>query len=341
MKFLVFEFLSSNKYDYRVPLLNEGISMLKLISEGLKRRGHEVFTMINSKLSVLVPNFNHIKIEKPMEFIEFLQFLEKTVNDFNIDYVFPIAPDAELAEIISFCHSHEIKTVGSEPDAIRNTADKWKTYRILNKKRLLQPRTFLLKNRDYHSIDFIDLPVVVKSRYGIGCENLFLLDSESKFFNTIKNMKIKDMIIQEFIDGIHASVILFSDGKKSKAVSLNKQYIKLSGNGSGYFGCRVPLEVEYSIKKRAFLLAENAVNYIGGLKGCIGVDMVIKRQKPYIIEINPRVTTSMIALEMATDLNISNAALNAFFGVLPEIREFRKEVEFKISESGIISFNDS
>ncbi len=50
------------------------------------------------------------------------------------------------------------------------------------------------------------------------------------------------------------------------------------------------------------------------LKGYIGIDFVIdtKNEKIYLIEINPRITTSAIALSKATNLNIAKLHIACF-----------------------------
>ncbi len=317
MKFLVVEYLSSNPLTYYKPaLLMEGVSMLKLIASGLEKEGHDVSILIDNEFTNLVSGYNLIKTDETQDY---LSFLEETAHGYDFDYVFPIAPDRELGDIVSRLHSSGIKTLSSDPEAINKAADKWTTYKILKKGGIPQPDTFL-------EAPSVDYQLIVKSRFGVGCENLHLLDNESM-------ISLDEMIVQEYIDGVHASVTLFTDGRESKAVSLNEQFISFSGDGSEYSGGRVPLS--HPLEEKAFTLAEKAVDSIEGLKGCVGVDLVLY-DKAYIIEINPRVTTSMTALEEAADINIAGTAVNAFNGNMPENLIFRKNVRFNITDAGII-----
>ena len=103
MKFLVFEYFSSISTES--SLLKEGLPMLKLIAEGLHREKHEVSVIIADRLSNLFPD--SIRIDKSRNF---LSFLDETVKELSIDYVFPIAPDKELADIVFFCRKSCIKT---------------------------------------------------------------------------------------------------------------------------------------------------------------------------------------------------------------------------------------
>ncbi|MEA1924323.1 MAG: ATP-grasp domain-containing protein, partial [Candidatus Altiarchaeota archaeon] len=141
-----------------------------------------------------------------------------------------------------------------------------------------------------------------------------------------------ESINQEYIRGVDASVSVFSDGRNSKAICLNKQHIIRTGNLLGYSGGFAPLS--HPLRDDAFVLAEKAVNSIKGLKGCVGVDMVLS-DEPYIIEINPRVTTSMAALEQAADFNVAASSLEAYKGKLPKRPEFKSMVEFNLTEEGV------
>ncbi|OYT54852.1 MAG: hypothetical protein B6U72_01195 [Candidatus Altiarchaeales archaeon ex4484_2] len=311
MKFLVYEYFSSGGLpDQKKSLLMEGLCMLNLIVDGLRREKHHVYSVIGELNNI---GGDVVVLEKQMDPASFL--MEK-VDELGVDYVYPIAPDRELAVIASTLKG-EVDAVCSEPDALEKAADKWQTYILLKKKGLRQPETF--KDRCPKK-NFL-----VKPRYGVGCEGVSLNSGTSR-----------ESINQEYIKGTDASVSVFSDGRNSKAVSLNKQHITRTGNILGYSGGVVPLS--HPLSDDAFILAEKAVNSIKGLKGCVGVDMVLS-DEPYIIEINPRVTTSMAALEQAADFNVAASSLEAYKGNLPKRPEFKSNVEFNLTDEGISFFH--
>ncbi len=283
--------------------------MLDLIVGGLRREGHHVYPVIGELNTTLYHGGDVMVLGKEMDTTSFL--LEK-VDELGAEYVYPIAPDRELAVIASTLRG-EVEVVCSEPDAIETAADKWQTYLTLKKKGLRQPETFKGCSPKKN--------LVVKPRYGVGCESVSLGSEASR-----------ESINQEYIKGTDASVTVFSDGRKSKAVSLNKQHITRAGKLLGYGGGFVPLS--HPLREEAFVSAEKAVNSIKGLKGCVGVDIVLS-DMPYIIEINPRVTTSMAALERAAGFNVAASSLGAYTGNLPERPVFKSKVEFNLTEEGI------
>jgi len=48
-----------------------------------------------------------------------------------------------------------------------------------------------------------------------------------------------------------------------------------------------------------------------GLRGYIGVDMVLTNDEPVVIEVNPRLTTSYIGLRKVINFNLAQAIVNA------------------------------
>ena len=121
----------------------------------------------------------------------------------------------------------------------------------------------------------------------------------------------KRFIAQEFIRGEAASVSLLSTGKKAKALSLNKQNIILAGPEatSSYEGGAVPLE--HWLKQEAFKIAEKVTEVFSDLKGYVGVDFVLTEHKPYVVDVNPRLTTSYVGLRKVARFNVAEALVNA------------------------------
>jgi len=312
MRILTIEFASSGfMKEASEEILVEGFYMLRLVSNGLARAGNEVFTLLSKDAE----NLGKINSEIISD-----NELTRIANNLNVDYVFPIAPDSELAEIAEVLNSEGIRCISSDIEAIRAPADKWETYRILKSGGIDTPNTVL-----GGSNIMLDYPLIIKDRYGVACEGLQRVDCQEELTS------VDSKVLQEFIQGENASVTLFSDGRKAIPVSLNKQEIEFRQGKGHYGGGEVPLE--HSLRDEAFNIAKKAVESIPGLKGCVGVDVLLA-DKPYVIEINPRVTTSMIALEMASGLNIGDAALESFLGELPKPPEFKKKIRFRKEFSG-------
>jgi predicted ATP-grasp superfamily ATP-dependent carboligase len=118
-------------------------------------------------------------------------------------------------------------------------------------------------------------------------------------------------VAQEYIQGVPASVSLISTGEEAAAISLNKQEVLVSsGNASSrYDGGEVPLESEF--KPETMSVAKRVVESYSGLRGYVGVDFVLTKDGPVVIEVNPRLTTSYIGLREVVLLNPAQAMLDA------------------------------
>jgi predicted ATP-grasp superfamily ATP-dependent carboligase len=116
---------------------------------------------------------------------------------------------------------------------------------------------------------------------------------------------------QELIQGLPASVTLISNGTKAVPISLNKQDVSLKTpkQPSTYNGGTTPIDNPH--KNKAFESAKKLVESIKGLKGYIGVDLVLTKKEPVVIEINPRLTTSYIGTRKVLNLNLAQAIIDA------------------------------
>ena len=85
----------------------------------------------------------------------------------------------------------------------------------------------------------------------------------------------------------------------------------------------------------AFVLAKKACEYIPGIKGFVGVDIIINEDENevYLIEINSRFTTSYVGLTKIANFNIAKTTID-----LLDEKISSEEVINKISYNGKISF---
>jgi predicted ATP-grasp superfamily ATP-dependent carboligase len=129
----------------------------------------------------------------------------------------------------------------------------------------------------------------------------------------------KKFIVQKLLRGKAASVCVFSTGVKALSVTLNKQLVTLASptKKSRYHGGVVPFN--HQLERQALRIAEVAVEAIKGLKGYVGVDMILTEENPIIIEINPRLTVSYIGLSRAMNFNPAEAIVDSIIkGKLPK-----------------------
>ena len=97
-------------------------------------------------------------------------------------------------------------------------------------------------------------------------------------------------------------------GGRSLALSLNGQRVR-AGIPFAYDGGVASLA--HPRRAEACELAQRAVALVPGLRGYVGVDLVLGGEKDWLIEINPRPTTSYVGLRRVLDLNMAAAIWQA------------------------------
>jgi predicted ATP-grasp superfamily ATP-dependent carboligase len=183
------------------------------------------------------------------------------------------------------------------------------------------PKTLVLNHNDSFSQinqaikQELSFPVIFKPINGVGCSGLSKVNKEAQIPKAIAKIiaesKNKTFITQEFISGEPASVSLLSNGKKALAISLNKQNVTLGEPNvdSSYNGGCIPFD--HPLKPEAFALTEKIVESIPGLRGYIGVDLVFTSQKAFVVDVNPRLTTSYVGLSKVASYNVAEALIDS------------------------------
>ena len=183
------------------------------------------------------------------------------------------------------------------------------------------------------------LKLIIKPLMGVDCEDIVIIENiEDLSLDLDKIFKPGSrVIVQEFIEGTDISVSLICDGKKAIPLSLNKQFVELKNDKGNYIGGKLPFESKYG--DEAFEIATKAVEAIDGLKGFVGVDLIINADEKdiysvYLLEINSRFTTPYVGLKQIANINIGKSIVDLIDGKL-DINELDisldGDVEFKKS----------
>ena len=124
-------------------------------------------------------------------------------------------------------------------------------------------------------------------------------------------MRQCEMLIQPYVEGMPASVVFFAGPQQ--AIALPPACQNLSADGRfRYGGGRLPLGAD--LANRAVRLARQAIDAVSGLQGYVGVDLVLGSEadgsRDWLIEINPRPTTSYVGLRALARLNLARALVS-------------------------------
>jgi tyramine---L-glutamate ligase len=234
-----------------------------------------------------------------------------------------VAPETGglLARLSAIAVDAGIPLLGCSPEAVSLAGDKAACDRIFRKANLPTPPTCVVRPSSApQAAAELGYPLVVKPLDGVGCEGLSLVNCMEQLRPALevarKASRRKEILLQSFVAGNHVSVSLLASQAGLLPLSLNGQQIDI-GRPFHYRGGIVPYS--HPAAQIALQLAQAAARLLPGLRGYFGVDLVLGQEGAYLIEINPRITTSYVGLRRVIQANLAELIWNACIqGDLPE-----------------------
>ena len=319
MKILILEYITAVGID-DPSLWSEGQAMLDGFLADFKDKNADY--LISSAQSISKDGYcNHVMLEG-----ELMDWLGKNIS--NYDACLVIAPEEDfiLYDITNFIEKRGVNVIGSSSDAVMTCSDKFKMYESLKDSVPIIETEKVFFN-DLNSYKTFNNKKILKPADGVSCSGVHVVSSndEMKKAASLIETNLPYFIIQNFIEGTSASVSLISNGRKAVPLSLNLQDIHFSDEGINYNGGRVPLT--HKLEDEAKQVAKRAVESIDGLKGYVGVDVILG-DEVHLVEINSRITTPYVALRDLLNFNLGELILDSMDGKLPT----------KVNLRGMISF---
>ena len=332
VRILLYEHVSSGGYvSEPIPssLFCEGYSMLRGLTADFKAAGHEVTVLLDSRISSLNQPINADHLVKVNSSGETDQAMDQATKDADAAYV--IAPESShvLQSIVECIETTGTLSLNCQSFGMESVSNKVRLGEQAISLGLQFPKTETFKITD-SSLDIdreidgkLNFPVVIKPEDGSGCGGLSIAKNKEDVTKALgkirKETPSSNVAVQEQIFGIPVSVSLICAEKNALPVSLNLQNISLAGpeGFSTYDGGSVPLE--HPLKLTALWAAKHLVESFDGLRGYVGVDLVLSNEKAYIMEVNPRLTTSYVGLRKVVNFNVAQAIVDSVVrNVLPE-----------------------
>ena len=347
MRLLVYEHVSGGGYagqPISPNVLSEGFGMLRSIVSDFKSAGHEVTILLDARLSNLNPPIV-ADCTIPVNYPQKTEILFTNAAKIN-DAAYVVAPETGqmLQSLVGLVERIGKVSLNCNARAIHKVADKTVIHETLKKNGLPTPKTVplnidlgLAEVKKIIRNNFI-YPLVFKPMDGVSCGGLSIVKEDAQVEKAVDKIKSESagrhFIVQEFIDGEAASVSVLCTGGKALAISLNMQNVKVATPEapSSYEGGFVPFD--HLLKQEALRVGEKVVGSFPGLKGYVGVDLVLAKDKPFVVDVNPRLTTSYVGLCKVAGFNVAEALVNAVLkGELPTKQEISGFVYFSKLET--------
>jgi predicted ATP-grasp superfamily ATP-dependent carboligase len=234
----------------------------------------------------------------------------------GVDLVWIIAPEVDdiLLSLSKRCYAANVIFLGCGIHSTAVASDKWQTYEACQDANIETLPT--VKAIDWksavQSLSNHEGKLVAKPIDGVGCEGIHLFDDRKavEYWLDQGACSTEKYLIQAFDGGKPASFSMLCKQGQAWLLSCNLQHIEMVDHRFILKGITVNGASEYWALLAQ--LAHDIAKMLPDAFGYLGVDVMIPRDhaKIAIIEINPRLTTSYVAMGQATGENIAGLMLD-------------------------------
>ena len=341
MKLFIYEHITSGALSGNslpVSLANEGhVMLMAVLHDCAYLSGMFINTMRDQRLKAIKfidddPQHNCHFISTQTQYAQCWQHCLNTA-----DAVLIIAPETDnlLVELQQQALAANKLIIGCQPNAIKLATDKNKCNEHLIKHSIAVVETTLA----YH---WLTTPFTSPSGYilkptdGAGCINTYYFNDRKELQKHLSSQEIATLdrlIVQPYVEGISTSLSLLASNDDIEVLAINRQYINQFQQQLKLTACTIndlsaiPLPLE-----EAYRLAQQIHKAIPGLWGHIGIDLIVTDSSAFVIDINPRLTSSYIALSSSLNINPMSRLFEMkkhTLSALPPITQ-RNKIELKL-----------
>ncbi|QCI20881.1 carbamoyl-phosphate synthase large subunit [Buchnera aphidicola (Hyperomyzus lactucae)] len=225
-----------------------------------------------------------------------------------------------------------IPIIGTSPDSIDKAEDRYrfqKTVTMLKLKQPLNATVFTLEEA-YKQAKIIGYPIMVRPSYVLGgraMEIVYESHGLKRYFKRmLKENNTIPILLDQYLDyATEVDVDAVCDGERVLIGGI-MEHIEQAGVHSGDSACSLPAytltgtiqnEIRKQVKKLAFELS---------VQGLMNVQFAIKKNKIYIIEVNPRAARTVPFVSKATGLALAKISVRVMYGKTLLQQGFTKEI---------------
>ena len=242
----------------------------------------QLITCLDSRVDLPLNNIENHLIENSADY---LTTVYRLANESN--YTWIIAPESEgvLKSLVSQLEKEKIPVINCDAESIGIAGDKIKCATQLSAAGIKTAA-----NLSYSEAQQYTGKVVIKSRFGVGCEGLKICDSGKSGLACIDDFN--NWVVQPCIDGEHLSLSLLCFAGNAKTLTCNRQIF--SGDLEPKLKTCQVNAMPVTEKMRS--ISNDIARTLPGLTGYVGVDLIKTGESYVVIDINPRLTSSYAGL---------------------------------------------
>jgi len=223
-------------------------------------------------------------------------------------------------KLAKFLYDNKLPILGTQYSSIDLAEDRDRFRNLLDKLKLKQADSGIAKTfkQAIKIAEKIGLPLMVRPSYVLGGRAMEIVHEKNQLKNFVeeafKAAEENPILIDKFIDhAMEVDVDAISDGKQVYVAGI-MQHIEEAGIHSGDSACSLPpvsikpfllKEIESQTKKLALAL---------NVKGFMNIQFAIKKDKIYVIEVNPRASRTVPFVSKAKGLPLAKIASRVMTG---------------------------
>ena len=348
-------------------LANEGRAMLACLLRLFSATQADVVTAIDERLfdrtQVLGPNCQLVEFPWMANLAEQgdsdLDAVNRTIGEWisiasKCDLTLVVAPEIDgiLQRCLQALSTAGVSLLNCSSDFLNNASSKYRTAKALYHAGIPHPATFTLKELlDQPSTAMPDQIWCIKTDLGAGCDGLHVgrFDNIRQMASTLMTEDVSDnaFVIQPWIDGqaFSCSGIVDRAGKVIWFPLVTQSFDSVATTSD--FSTRIyqggQIVLNSNTVSRPTQLLDRTVKALAqpqdrGAFGWVGVDLLLDRSGQWIvIEVNPRMTTSIIGLSRAAPKNLGALMLAAYQGnSLPTLNEADWNAKISFNANGTL-----
>ncbi|MFZ2726308.1 MAG: ATP-grasp domain-containing protein [Methylococcaceae bacterium] len=312
MQLLIFEYITGGGFNRQTlpdSLLNEGQLMLSALLANLQ--------VLNNIHSVVMLDYR-VNLTSDCTIINItatdntLDIFKQLIN--QSDAVWLIAPEFDnILENLSHIVTSANKILLNSPaSAVAITANKWLSYLRLKQYAINTVATAILKNTVHNPLKNSIKNTsewIIKPIDGVGCSDTYVLND----WQQLKSLplKINHTLIQPHLLGKKTSLSAVFKQGKAWLLCVNEQHFKIINNA--YQLKSISVNSIAKAKHYEQLLAQIATAF-PELWGYVGIDLIETDNAIFVLEINPRLTSSFVGIYQATGINVAEVVLSLLTG---------------------------
>ncbi|BCM24933.1 ATP-grasp domain-containing protein [Methyloradius palustris] len=349
MKIFVCEFITGGglyREALTVSLALEGELMRDALLHDLSEIDYvQVLTTYDARLAM--PNQAHKVI--PISFRDDVwQSWHQCIAE--SDAVWIIAPETNgiLAKLSEMVEQQYKKLLGCGLDSIKVATSKCATYQAFAAANIPTIPTYKFSEFKDQQLGQCD-GWVAKLDDGAGCEDSAYFKDSLKLVDWIEaGERTHSHIVQPYQEGTAASISMLCKDGKAWLLSCNSQKIELDRKHDttpfSYAGSSINGMAKYW---QAFdTIAQQVATALPTLAGYVGIDLIVDNsgehtEDPaiYVLEINPRLTTSYVGLREATGVNVAALILQLFSADLDYNQSFTQPFSLPAISRNIVDIS--